>query len=219
PASAKPLARVAHGSAEDVDQAVQAARRAQAGWWTIGGLERAKVLYALARLVQKHSRLLAVLETMDNGKPIRETRDVDIRLVARHFYHHAGWAQLLDTEFGDHEPLGVLGQVIPRNFPLLVLAWKIAPALGAGNTVVLKPALGGESPFIVFEDADLDAAVEGAVDAIWFNQGQVCCAGSRLLVQESVAEKLHAKLRARMETLRVGDPLDKATDVGAIVSP
>jgi len=291
PATGKKLASIADGTAADVDAAVKAARAALPGWAKIGGHGRARYLYALARLVQKHSRLFAVLETMDNGKPIRETRDIDIPLVARHFYHHAGWAQLIDAEFADHEPLGVVGQVIPWNFPLLMLAWKIAPALAAGNTVVLKPAedtsltallfaeicteaglprgvvnivtgagetgralvehpdvdkiaftgstevgriirtatagtgkkltleLGGKSPFIVFEDADLDAAVEGAVDAIWFNQGQVCCAGSRLLVQESVAEKLYAKLRARMENLRVGDPLDKATDVGAIVSP
>jgi aldehyde dehydrogenase (NAD+) len=291
PATGKKLASIGEGTAADVDAAVKAARAALPGWAKIGGHGRARYLYALARLVQKHARLFAVLETMDNGKPIRETRDIDIPLVARHFYHHAGWAQLIDTEFADHEPLGVVGQVIPWNFPLLMLAWKIAPALAAGNTVVLKPAedtsltallfaevcteaglpkgvvnivtgagetgkalvehagvdkiaftgstevgriirtatagtgkkltleLGGKSPFIVFEDADLDAAVEGAVDAIWFNQGQVCCAGSRLLVQESVAEKLYAKLRARMENLRVGDPLDKATDVGAIVSP
>jgi aldehyde dehydrogenase (NAD+) len=291
PATGKKLASIAEASAADVDAAVKAARAAQPGWARLGGHGRARFLYALARLVQKHARLFAVLETMDNGKPIRESRDIDIPLVARHFYHHAGWAQLIDSEFADHEPLGVVGQIIPWNFPLLMLAWKIAPALAAGNTVVLKPAedtsltallfaeiceeaklprgvvnivtgagetgravvdhpgidkiaftgstevgrliriatagtgkkltleLGGKSPFIVFDDADLDAAVEGAVDAIWFNQGQVCCAGSRLLVQEGVAEKLHAKLRARMETLRVGDPLDKNTDIGAIVSP
>ncbi|MEI9886449.1 MAG: aldehyde dehydrogenase family protein [Rhizomicrobium sp.] len=291
PATGKKLGRIAEGSAQDVDAAVTAARAAQAGWAKLGGHGRARYLYALARLVQKHARLFAVLETMDNGKPIRESRDIDIPLVARHFYHHAGWAQLIESEFAGYEPLGVVGQVIPWNFPLLMLAWKIAPALAAGNTVVLKPAedtsltallfaeicqeanlpkgvvnivtgagetgkavvehpgidkiaftgstevgriiraatagtgkkltleLGGKSPFIVFDDADLDAAVEGAVDAIWFNQGQVCCAGSRLLVQESVAEKLYAKLRARMENLRVGDPLDKNTDVGAIVSP
>ena len=291
PATGKRLASVGDGTPADVDTAVKAARTALTGWAKIGGHGRARYLYALARLVQKHARLFAVLETMDNGKPIRETRDIDIPLVARHFYHHAGWAQLIDSEFADHEPLGVVGQVIPWNFPLLMLAWKIGPALAAGNTVVLKPAedtsltallfaeiceeaglpkgvvnivtgagetgkavvehpgidkiaftgstevgriiraatagtgkkltleLGGKSPFVVFEDADLDAAVEGAVDAIWFNQGQVCCAGSRLLVQESVAEKLYAKLRARMEHLRVGDPLDKTTDVGAIVSP
>ena len=291
PATGKKLGAIADGSAADVDAAVRAARAAQTGWAKLGGHGRARYLYALARLVQKHARLFAVLETMDNGKPIRETRDIDIPLVARHFYHHAGWAQLMESEFADHEPLGVVGQVIPWNFPLLMLAWKIAPALAAGNTVVLKPAedtsltallfaeiceeanlpkgvvnivtgagetgkalvehpgidkiaftgstevgriirvatagtgkkltleLGGKSPFIVFDDADLDAAVEGAVDAIWFNQGQVCCAGSRLLVQESVAERLYAKLRARMDNLRVGDPLDKNTDVGAIVSP
>ncbi|MEJ0026295.1 MAG: aldehyde dehydrogenase family protein [Rhizomicrobium sp.] len=291
PATGKRLAAIGDGAPADVDAAVRAARAAQPAWAKLGGHGRARFLYALARLVQKHARLFAVLETMDNGKPIRESRDVDIPLVARHFYHHAGWAQLIESEFADHEPLGVVGQVIPWNFPLLMLAWKIAPALAAGNTVVLKPAedtsltallfaeiceeaglpkgvvnivtgagetgkavvehpgidkiaftgstevgrliriatagtgkkltleLGGKSPFVVFEDADLDAAVEGAVDAIWFNQGQVCCAGSRLLVQESVAETLYAKLRARMETLRVGDPLDKNTDIGAIVSP
>jgi aldehyde dehydrogenase (NAD+) len=228
---------------------------------------------------------------MDNGKPIRETRDLDIPLVARHFYHHAGWAQLRDAEFPGYQPVGVIGQIIPWNFPLLMLAWKVAPALAAGNTVVLKPAeftpltallfaelahqaglpagvlnvltgdgatgaaivnhpkvdkiaftgstevgriirratagsgkklsleLGGKSPFIVYEDADLDGVVEGVVDAIWFNQGQVCCAGSRLLVQEGIAERLYAKLKARMERLRVGPPLDKAVDMGAIVAP
>ncbi|WP_341702236.1 aldehyde dehydrogenase family protein [Ferrovibrio sp.] len=291
PATGQKLAEVAQASAADVDVAVAAAWTAQAGWAKLGGHGRARFLYALARLVQKHARLLAVLETLDNGKPIRETRDIDIPLVARHFYHHAGWAQLIDSEFPDHRPLGVAGQIIPWNFPLLMLAWKIAPALAAGNTVVLKPAeetsltallfaelcaeaglpkgvvnivtgdgavgemivrhagidkiaftgstevgrliraatagsgkklsleLGGKSPFLLFEDADLDAAIEGLVDAIWFNQGQVCCAGSRLLVQESIAEKAYARLRARMETLRVGDPLDKCTDIGAIISP
>ena len=291
PATGKKLATLAEASATDVDAAVKAARAAQPGWAKKGGAARARYLYALARLVQKHSRLFAVLETLDNGKPIRETRDIDIPLVARHFYHHAGWAQLLESEFPGHEPVGVAGQVIPWNFPLLMLAWKIAPALAAGNTVVLKPAedtsltallfaeicneaklpkgvvnivtgagetgkavvehpdidkvaftgstevgrairlatagtgkkltleLGGKSPFVVFEDADLDAAVEGAVDAIWFNQGQVCCAGSRLLVQESVETRFIEKLKARMETLRVGDPLDKVTDIGAIISP
>jgi aldehyde dehydrogenase (NAD+) len=291
PATGKKLATLSEATAADVDAAVKAARAAQPGWAKLSGHARAKYLYALARLVQKHARLFAVLETLDNGKPIRETRDIDIPLVARHFYHHAGWAQLLSSEFPDHAPLGVVGQVIPWNFPLLMLAWKIAPAIACGNTVVLKPAedtsltallfaeicgeaklppgvvnivtgagetgravvehpdidkiaftgsteigrairratvgtgkkltleLGGKSPFVVFEDADLDAAVEGVVDAIWFNQGQVCCAGSRLLVQESVAGTFIAKLRARMETLRVGDPLDKTTDIGAIVSP
>ncbi|HEX3753454.1 MAG TPA: aldehyde dehydrogenase family protein [Rhizomicrobium sp.] len=290
PATGSKLALLAQATAADVDAAVRAARAAQPGWAKLSGFERAKYLYALARLVQKHSRLFAVLETLDNGKPIRETRDIDIPLVVRHFYHHAGWAQLLESEFPGYAPLGVAGQVIPWNFPVLMLAWKIAPAIACGNTVVLKPAedtsltallfadicqeaklpkgvvnivtgsgetgrlivehpdidkiaftgstevgrairlatagtgkkltleLGGKSPFIVFDDADLDAAVEGAVDAIWFNQGQVCCAGSRLLVQESVAERFLAKLRARMENLRVGDPLDKTTDIGAIVS-
>jgi len=290
PATGKPLIEVAQGSAADVAAAVAAARAAYPAWSATPGHTRARYLYALARQVQKHARLLAVLETLDNGKPIRETRDLDIPLVARHFYHHAGWAQLMDRELPDMRPLGVVGQIIPWNFPLLMLAWKIAPALATGNTVVLKPAeftsltaiafaelvqrvglppgvvnivtgdgrtgealvhaavdkiaftgstevgrlilratagsgkrlsleLGGKSPFVVFEDADLDSVVEGVVDAIWFNQGQVCCAGSRLLVQESIAERLLSKLRARMETLRLGDPLDKAVDIGAIVAP
>jgi aldehyde dehydrogenase (NAD+) len=291
PANRQPLARVTQASAAEVDAAVDAARRAFPGWAGLPGHTRARYLYALARHVQKHSRLLAVLETLDNGKPIRETRDLDIPLVARHFYHHAGWAQLMEHELPGYAPLGVCGQIIPWNFPLLMLAWKIAPALATGNTVVLKPAeytpltalafaeicreidlppgvvnivtgdgavgerivshagvdkiaftgstevgrlirqatagsgvklsleLGGKSPFVVFEDADLDSVVEGVVDAIWFNQGQVCCAGSRLLVQEGVESQLVAKLRARMERLRVGDPLDKAIDIGAIVSP
>jgi len=291
PATGKVLARVAQATPAEVDAAVAAARQAQPAWAALPGHERARFLYALARQVQKNSRLLAVLETLDNGKPIRETRDIDVPLVARHFYHHAGWAQLLDREFPGYGPVGVVGQIIPWNFPLLMLAWKIAPALAAGNTVVLKPAeftsvtalafaelceavglppgvvnivtgdgrvgarlvehpgldkiaftgstevgrhirratagsgkrlsleLGGKSPFLVFDDADVDSAIEGAVDAIWFNQGQVCCAGSRLLVQESVAEPVFDKLRARMERLRVGDPLDKAVDIGAIVAP
>ena len=290
PADESVLAEVAQGDEKDVDKAVKAAKKAQADWAGLSGHQRARYLYALARQVQKHSRLLAVLETLDNGKPIRETRDLDIPLVARHFYHHAGWAQLLEDEFPGYEPVGVCGQIIPWNFPLLMLAWKVAPALAAGNTVVLKPAeftpltalvfaelcqtvglppgvfnlvtgdgttgallvehegvdklaftgstevgrsireasagsgkklsleLGGKSPFIVFEDADLDSAVEGVVDAIWFNQGEVCCAGSRLLVQEGVAEKVYAKLRERMEKLRVGSPLDKAVDMGAVVA-
>ena len=285
------LAEVAKGNVDDVNAAVAAARKAQPAWAALSGHERARYLYALARQVQKHARRLAVLETMDNGKPIRESRDIDIPLVARHFYHHAGWAQLLEQEFPQYTACGVVGQVIPWNFPLLMFAWKVAPALAAGNTVVIKPAkytpltalafaelamevglppgvlnvltcdaktgqalvehpgidkvaftgstevgrmirkatansakklsleLGGKSPFVVFDDADLDSAVEGLVDAIWFNQGQVCCAGSRLLVQERVAETLYAKIRARMETLRVGPPLDKAIDIGAIVSP
>jgi aldehyde dehydrogenase (NAD+) len=291
PATGKPLARVSQGSANDVKAAVRAARAAFPAWSKLSGHERARHLYALARVVQKNSRLLSVLESLDNGKPIRETRDLDIPLVARHFYHHAGWAQLLETEFAGYAPLGVVGQIIPWNFPLLMLAWKVAPALAAGNTSVLKPAeftplsalcfaelaaraglppgvlnivtgdgdtgaalvghddvdkiaftgstevgriirratagsgkklsleLGGKSPFVVFEDADLDSVVEGVVDAIWFNQGQVCCAGSRLLVQEGIAERLTRKLRARMEKLRVGSPLDKAVDMGAIVAP
>ncbi|HEV2507301.1 MAG TPA: aldehyde dehydrogenase family protein [Mesorhizobium sp.] len=291
PSSGEVLTRLAQANAADVDAAVKAAAKAQPGWAALPGHVRARYLYAIARLIQRHSRLFAVVETLDNGKPIRETRDIDIPLVARHFYHHAGWAQLMDGELADKEPIGVCGQIIPWNFPLLMLAWKIAPAIALGNTVVLKPAeytsltallfaeicqkaglpegvvniitgdgatgeaivnhpgvakiaftgstevgrrireatagsgksltleLGGKSPFIVFDDADLDAAVEGVVDAIWFNQGQVCCAGSRLLVQESVQERFTAKLIARMETLRVGDPLDKAIDIGAIVHP
>ncbi len=290
PSNGEQLASIAQGSATDIDAAVHAARAASAKWRALSPHARAPYLYALARLVQKHSRLLAVLETMDNGKPIRESRDIDIPLVARHFYHHAGWAQLLEQEFPDYEPCGVVGQIIPWNFPLLMLAWKIAPALATGNTVVLKPAeftpltalvfaelcqeaglpagvvnivtgdgstgealvkhpdvdkiaftgstevgrairsttagshkrlsleLGGKSPFIIFDDADLDSAVEGLVDGIWFNQGQVCCAGSRLLMQESIAETLISKIRDRMTTLRIGPPLDKAIDIGAIVA-
>jgi len=291
PATKQPIAQLTQASAGEVDQAVAAARRAFVPWSQTPGHVRARYMYALARQIQKHARVLAVLETLDNGKPIRETRDLDIPLVARHFYHHAGWAQLMETELFGYQPVGVCGQIIPWNFPLLMLAWKIAPALAMGNTVVLKPAewtsltalhfaeicqqiglppgvvnivtgdgavgeqivkhpdinkiaftgstevgriirqttagsgkklsleLGGKSPFVVFEDADLDGVVEGVVDAIWFNQGQVCCAGSRLLVQESIAPRLVAKLRARMETLRVGDPLDKTIDIGAIASP
>jgi aldehyde dehydrogenase (NAD+) len=290
PSTGEKLASVAEGSAADIDTAVKAARAAFPVWQSLSPHARARYLYGLARQVQKHSRRLAVLETMDNGKPIRESRDLDIPLVARHFYHHAGWAQLLQQEFSDYTTCGVVGQIIPWNFPLLMLAWKIAPALATGNTVVLKPAeftpltalafaeicqeiklpagvvnivtgdgstgealvkhpdvdkiaftgstevgrgirsatakshkrlsleLGGKSPFIVFEDADLDSAVEGLVDGIWLNQGQVCCAGSRLLMQESIAEPLIAKIRDRMSTLRVGPPLDKAIDIGAIVA-
>jgi aldehyde dehydrogenase (NAD+) len=291
PATGKRIADVSEGSRKDVDAAVRAARQALPAWQALGGHGRARHLYALARIVQRNSRLLAVLESMDNGKSIRETRDLDIPLVARHFYHHAGWAQLLDTEFPGYHGAGVVGQIIPWNFPLLMLAWKVAPALAAGCTIVIKPAeftpltalcfaelaeqaglpagvlnvitgdgdtgaaivahddidkiaftgstevgriirkatagsgkklsleLGGKSPFIVFDDADLDSVVEGVVDAIWFNQGQVCCAGSRLLVQEGIADRLYDKLRARMETLRLGSPLDKAVDMGAIVAP
>ncbi len=290
PANGQVLAEVSQGSAADVAAAVAAARKAARGWGRTDGHQRARVLYALARLLQKHARMFAVLETLDNGKPIRESRDIDVPLAQRHFYYHAGLAQLLDGEMPGMAPVGVCGQVIPWNFPLLMLAWKLAPALAAGNTVVLKPAeytpltallfaeicreagvpkgvvnivtgdgatgaalvaaevdkvaftgstevgrriraatagtgkaltleLGGKSPYIVFDDADLDSAVEGLVDAIWFNQGQVCCAGSRLLVQEGVAERFHDKLKRRMDTLRVGDPLDKAIDVGAVVDP
>src|SRR5471030_1566512 len=270
PADASKLADLTQATGDDVDRAVEAARRAQPGWQALGGHGRARVLYALARLLQKHSRLFAVLETLDNGKTIRETRDIDMPLAARHFYYHAGWAQLQAEEFADYRAVGVVGQIVPWNFPLLMLSWKIAPALAAGNTVVFKPAdvvnivtgdgrvgeaivnhpgidklaftgstevgrlirvatagsgkklsleLGGKSPFIVFEDADLDAAVEGLVDSIWFNQGQVCCAGSRLLVQESVEEKFLAKLRARMDKLTLGSPLDKSIDIGALVDP
>ncbi len=291
PATGEVLGRVPQGTDADVDAAVKAARKAFVSWSKLPGHGRAKHLYALARHIQKRERFFAVLETMDNGKTIRESRDIDIPLVARHFYHHAGWAELLDSEFKGYGPVGVCGQIIPWNFPLLMLAWKIAPALAAGNTVVLKPAeftpltalafaeacieaglpkgvvnivtgdgdtgaalvahpdvnkiaftgstevgrlirvatagsgkklsleLGGKSPFIVFEDADLDAAVEGVVDAVWFNQGQVCCAGTRLLVQEGVAQRFIAKLRKRMEQLRVGDPLDKSTDMGPLVAP
>jgi len=291
PATGEELAKISNGSKADVDLAVKAARAAFSGWSSLSGFERAKYLYAIARLIQKNARLFAVLESLDNGKPIRETRDVDIPLVIRHFYHHAGWAQHLKNEFAQHVPYGVCGQIIPWNFPLLMLSWKIAPALAAGNCVVLKPAeftsltallfaqicekaglpkgvvnivtgegntgaaivnhpdidkiaftgstevgriirkatagsgkglsleLGGKSPYIVFEDADIDSAVEGLVDAIWFNQGQVCCAGSRLLVQESIEKKFIKKLKARMDKLRVGNPLDKSVDIGAMVDP
>ncbi len=289
PATGTELAQIGQGTEATVNQAVEAAGVAFGTWNSLPGAERAKYLYAIARQIQKHARLFAVLESMDNGKPIRETRDVDVPLVARHFYYHAGWATLAEEEYPHHGPVGVCGQIIPWNFPLLMLAWKIAPALAMGNTVVLKPAeftsltallfaeicqrvgvpkgvvniitgdgetgkalvahpnvdkiaftgstevgkhirrstagshkklsleLGGKSPYIVFDDADMDAAVEGLVDAIWFNQGQVCCAGSRLLVQESIAEEFYARVRRRMAQLRVGDPLDKATDIGAVV--
>jgi aldehyde dehydrogenase (NAD+) len=291
PATGEVLATLSQATQADVDAAVAAARRAQAKWERLGGHGRARHLYALARMMQKHARLFAVLEVLDNGKPIREARDIDIPLVQRHFYFHAGLAQLMEAEQPDRQALGVCGQIIPWNFPLLMLAWKVAPALAAGNTVVLKPAeqtsltallfadicrqaglpkgvvnivtgdgavgemiaahsgidkiaftgstevgrrirqttagsskaltleLGGKSPYIVFDDADLDSAVEGLVDAIWFNQGQVCCAGSRLLVQEGVAERFHTKLRARMDKLRIGNPLDKSIDIGAMISP
>ena len=289
PANMEVLAQVADGEVDDVNIAVAAASKAQKAWFDLGGHQRAKYLYAFARQIQKHSRLFAVLETLDNGKPIRESRDIDIPLVARHFYYHAGWAQLMESELPNYQPLGVVGQIIPWNFPLLMLAWKVAPALAMGNTVVLKPAestsatavlfaqiceeiglpkgvfnlvlgdgkagqaivehqdvakiaftgstevgrvirkatagsgkklsleLGGKSAFIVFDDADLDSVVEGIVDAIWFNQGQVCCAGSRLLIQESISDKLIAKVKARMAKLVVGNPLDKSVDMGSLI--
>jgi aldehyde dehydrogenase (NAD+) len=293
PATEEVLAEVAEADASDVDKAVRSARRAfETVWGPMPGAERAKYLFRIARIVQERSRELAVLETIDNGKPIRESRDVDLPLVAAHFFYYAGWAdKLAHAGLGaDPRPLGVAGQVIPWNFPLLMLAWKIAPALATGNTVVLKPAettpltalafasicqqadlppgvvniitgggaagaslvehpdvdkvaftgstevgrqiartvagtrkrltleLGGKAANIVFDDAPLDQAVEGIVNGIFFNQGHVCCAGSRLLVQESIAEELLARLRRRMTTLRLGDPLDKNTDIGAINS-
>lgn len=289
PSNGELLAETTQAGQKEVDAAVAAARSAFGTWSKTPGVIRARYLYAIARNLQKHHRLLAVLESMDNGKPIRESRDIDVPLLARHFYYYAGWAQLMETELRDYQPVGVVGQIIPWNFPLLMLAWKIAPAIAMGNTVVLKPAsytrltallfaeivaeaglpagvvnvitgsssagsmivehpdvdkiaftgstdvgrtlrkqtagsgkklsleLGGKSPFVVFDDADLDGAVEGVVDAIWFNQGQVCCAGSRLIVQENVAGKFIQKLKARMEHMRVGDPLDKSIDMGAIV--
>jgi len=293
PASEEVLAEVADASAEDVDLAVAAARRAHARvWGPMAGRERAKYLFRIARILQERGRELAVLESLDNGKPIRESRDVDIPLAAQWFFYYAGWADKLEHAGYGATPrsLGVVGQVIPWNFPLLMLAWKIAPALAAGNTVVLKPAettpltallfaeicqqadlppgvvniltgagdtgralvahgdvdkiaftgstdvgrqiaqtvagtakkvtleLGGKAANIVFDDAPIDQAVEGIVNGIFFNQGHVCCAGSRLLVQESVAEDVLERLKSRMSTLRVGDPLDKNTDVGAINS-
>jgi len=291
PARSEPLAQAADASATDIDAAVKAARAAYKSWSTLRPHQRARHLYAIARNVQKHARLLAVVESLDNGKPIRESRDIDVPLAARHFYYHAGWAQLMDSELRDYQSLGVVGQVIPWNFPLLMLAWKIAPALAAGNTVVIKPApytplsallfaeiiaeaglppgvvnivtggdetgaalvahhdldkiaftgstavgriirratagsgikltleLGGKSPFVVYDDADLDGAIEGLVDAIFFNQGQVCCAGSRLLVQENIAEEFLARLKHRMARLRLGDALDKSIDIGAVIDP
>ena len=288
PANNKKLLKLSVGSQKDVNLAVNSANKAHLKWSNLAPYKRSKYLYAIARLIQKHSRFLAVLESIDNGKPIRETRDIDIPLVVRHFYYHAGWTNNTDLNL---KSIGVIGQIIPWNFPMLMLAWKIAPAIACGNTVVLKPAeytsltalffaelcikaklpdgvinivtgdgstgqlitqhpkikkiaftgstevgkqiisstsntnkkltmeLGGKSPFIVFEDADLDSAVEGVVDAIWFNQGQVCCAGSRLLIQESIEKKFIKKLKNRMERLRVGNPLDKSIDIGAIVAP
>ena len=290
PSNGDLLANIEVASKSQLNDAVKAARKAQPGWQSLGGHGRAKVLYALARLLQKNSRLIAVLETLDNGKPIRESRDIDIPLAIRHFYHHAGWAQLQEKEFKSYQSIGVIAQIVPWNFPLLMLSWKIAPALAMGNTIVFKAAeqtpitamyfahlckqagvpsgvinmvngdgdvgaslaahdgidkvaftgstavgqsirkstagqgkkltleLGGKSAFVVFEDADLDAAVEGLVDSIWFNQGEVCCAGSRLLVQAEVADKLHSKIKARIKQLRLGLPLDKSIDLGSLVS-
>ena len=289
PSTGNELARISEAGSADIDAAVTAAGNALHGWQKAGGYARARILYAIGRAMQRNARLFAVLESIDNGKPIRESRDIDVPLAIRHFIHHAGWAQRLDKEFPYHKAIGVAGQIIPWNFPLLMLAWKIAPALAAGCTVVLKPAeftpltavlfaeiceragipkgvvnivhggpeageaivnhpdidkiaftgssevgklirratagtgkklsleLGGKSAFIVFEDADMDSAVEGLVDGIWFNQGQVCCAGSRLLVQEGVADAFHAKVKTRMSRLRLGDPLDKNTDIGPLV--
>ncbi|AJT64791.1 aldehyde dehydrogenase family protein [Streptomyces chattanoogensis] len=292
PANEEVLSEVAQASADDVDRAVKAARKAFEKWSALPGAERAKYLFRIARIIQERSRELAVLESLDNGKPIRESRDADLPLVAAHFFYYAGWADKLDhAGYGANpRPLGVAGQVIPWNFPLLMLAWKIAPALATGNTVVLKPAettplsalffadicrqaglpkgvvniltgdgstgaalvahpdinkvaftgstevgkaiartvagtdkkvtleLGGKAANIVFDDAPIDQAVEGIVNGIFFNQGHVCCAGSRLLVQESVQDELLDALKRRMQTLRVGDPLDKNTDIGAINS-
>ena len=291
PARNETLAQAADASAPDIDAAVKAARAAYETWSALKPHQRARHLYAIARNMQKHARLLAVVESLDNGKPIRESRDIDVPLAARHFYYHAGWAQLMDSELGDYQSLGVVGQVIPWNFPLLMLAWKIAPALATGNTVVIKPApytplsallfaeiiaeagippgvvnivtggdeagaelvahqdldkiaftgstsvgriirratagsgikltleLGGKSPFVVFDDADMDGAIEGLVDAIFFNQGQVCCAGSRLLVQENIADEFLVRLKRRMARLRLGDALDKSIDIGAVIDP
>ncbi|MEU0897588.1 aldehyde dehydrogenase family protein [Streptomyces massasporeus] len=292
PSTEEVLSEIAQAGSEDVDRAVKAARRAFEKWSALPGAERAKYLFRIARIIQERSRELAVLETLDNGKPIKETRDADLPLVAAHFFYYAGWADKLDhAGYGANpRPLGVAGQVIPWNFPLLMLAWKIAPALATGNTVVLKPAettplsalffadicrqaglpkgvvnilpgygdagaaliahpdvnkvaftgstavgkeiartvagtrkkvtleLGGKGANIVFDDAPIDQAVEGIVNGIFFNQGQVCCAGSRLLVQESIQEELLESLKRRLSTLRLGDPLDKNTDIGAINS-
>ncbi len=297
PATEGVLAHVAQGSSADVDAAVRAARAAQPRWGSLTPTERAKYLFRIARRLQERARELAVLETMDSGKPIKESRDVDIPLVAAHFFYHAGWADKLAYAFSgrDPRPVGVCGQIIPWNFPLLMAAWKIAPALACGNTVVLKPAettpltalrlaeiveeiglpagvvnivtgdgrtgaaivdhpgidkiaftgstevgkkiakacaaprpdgshkrltleLGGKSPHIIFDDASIDQAIEGIIAGIYFNQGEVCCAGSRLFVQESILPEVIRKLELRMASLRVGDPMDKNTDVGAVNS-
>ena len=290
PSNGELLANIEIANSKQLDSAVSAARKAQPSWENLGGHKRAKVLYALARLIQKHSRLISVLESLDNGKPIRESRDIDIPLAIRHFYYHAGWAQLQEKEFSSYRAIGVVAQIVPWNFPLLMLSWKIAPALAMGNTIVFKAAeqtpltamffaqlceeaglpsgvinmingdgvigaelaahkgidkvaftgstavgrsirestagqgkkltleLGGKSAFLVFEDADLDAAVVGLVDSIWFNQGEVCCAGSRLLAQAEIADELHQKIKQRIKTLRLGSSLDKSTDIGSLVS-
>ena len=292
PSTEEVLSEIAQAGSEDVDRAVKAARRAFEKWSALPGAQRGKYLFRIARIIQERSRELAVLETLDNGKPIKETRDADLPLVAAHFFYYAGWADKLDhAGYGANpRPLGVAGQVVPWNFPLLMLAWKIAPALATGNTVVLKPAettplsalffadicrqaglpkgvvnilpgygdagaalvahpdvnkvaftgstavgkeiartvagtrkkvtleLGGKGANIVFDDAPIDQAVEGIVNGIFFNQGQVCCAGSRLLVQESIQEELLESLKRRLSTLRLGDPMDKNTDIGAINS-
>jgi len=293
PSTEKALSQISSASAVDVDRAVKAARRAHTKvWGPMSGRDRAKYLFRIARQLQERAREFAVLETIDGGKPIRESRDVDVPLAAAHFFYHAGWADKLEYAFPDRRiaPKGVVGQIIPWNFPLLMLAWKVAPALATGNTVVLKPAettsltallfaqllqdvdlppgvvnivtgagatgsalvdhgdldklaftgstsvgkqiqrsasargvpltleLGGKAAHIVFEDAAIDQAVEGVINGIYFNQGHVCCAGSRLLVQESIAESFVDRLKNRLSTVRVGDPLDKNTDVGAINS-
>jgi len=293
PATEEPLAEVARADVRDVDKAVAAARKAFRSWGSLPGAERAKYLFRIARILQERAREFAVLETLDGGKPIKESRDVDVPLAAAHFWYYAGWADKLEYAFPNRQPrpLGVAAQVIPWNFPLLMLAWKIAPALAAGNTVVLKPAsatplsallfadvcrqaelppgvvniitgpgeiglalvshpdvdkvaftgstavgreigravagtdkgltleLGGKAANIVFDDAPIDQAIEGVVNGIFFNQGEVCCAGSRLLVQESIADAFVDRLKERLSTLRVGDPMDKNTDVGAINNP
>jgi aldehyde dehydrogenase (NAD+) len=292
PATEEVLAAIPEASEADIDRAVTAARTAFPKWAGLPGVDRAKFLFRLARVIQERSRELAVLESMNGGKPIKESRDVDVPLVAAHFFYHAGWADKLEYAFAGREtkPLGVCAQIIPWNFPLLMLAWKIAPALATGNTVVLKPAettpltalafaeicdqvelppgvvnivtgagatgaalvrhpdvdkvaftgstevgkeiqraiagsgkrltleLGGKAANVIFDDAPLDQAVEGIINGIFFNQGHVCCAGSRLLVQESIADRLLEKLKRRLSTLRLGDPLDKNTDIGAINS-
>ncbi|MCH2133881.1 MAG: aldehyde dehydrogenase family protein [Phycisphaerales bacterium] len=293
PATGAPLARIATANEGDVEDAVAAARKALPAWSRLSGQERAKYLFRIARRIQERARELSVLETMDGGKPIKESRDIDIPLAARHFFYHAGWADKLQWAFAGAtpRPVGVCGQIIPWNFPLLMAAWKLAPALACGNTCVLKPAettsltalrlaeifqeaelppgvvnivtgagrtgqhlaanldidklaftgstevgkkiaeaaadgdrrltleLGGKSPHIIFADAALDQAIEGIVNGIWFNQGHVCCAGSRLFVEESILDEIVRRLKHRMGSLRVGDPMDKNTDIGAINNP